>query len=130
MIRRWAAVVFDLDGLLIDSEPIFHEAARRLLALRGIELDRAFMPTIMGMPGRDVLPRFKERFGLAESVADLATEYRSFYIESITNGMVPMRPGANDLVERLHGNQVPIGLATSSSRVYVTNVFGPHGHLP
>ena len=56
MKLRWPAVAFDLDGLLLDSEPFFLEAARRLLAKRGVTFDATFMLRIMGMPGRDSLP--------------------------------------------------------------------------
>ena len=47
-------VVFDLDGLLIDSEPLFEEAARRLLAVRGKELIADVMRKMMGAPAHAV----------------------------------------------------------------------------
>jgi len=62
------AVVFDLDGTLIDTEWAFVEAARLLLAERGRGFDAAFMAEIMGMPARVTLPRFRERYRLAASV--------------------------------------------------------------
>lgn len=129
MKRPWKAVVFDLDGVLIDSEPVFLEAARRLLALRNIELDLAFMSQVMGMPGRDVLPRFRERFQLMESVNDLGHEYKRHFFASLEGGRVPLRPGVPEIVDQARTRGHRIGLATSSQRAYVDTVLAPHGFL-
>lgn len=128
--RRWSAVIFDLDGVLIDSEPYFVEAARRLLARRGVEFDAAWMHAIMGMPARDVLPRFRERFDLDATVDEIGAEYKYFFVESLEGGSVPLLPGAATIVGQLVARQVPLALATSSSRQYVDAVFAPHGLLP
>jgi HAD superfamily hydrolase (TIGR01509 family) len=130
MKRDWAAVVFDLDGVLIDSEPVFLEAARRLLALRNIELDLTFMSQVMGMPGRDVLPRFRERFQLPESVSELGHEYKHHFFASLNGAGVPLRPGVPDVVHQVRDLGYRIGLATSSQQNYVDAVFAPHGFLP
>jgi HAD superfamily hydrolase (TIGR01509 family) len=123
------AVVFDLDGLLIDTEPVFVEAARRLLARRGLELDARFMTTIMGVPGRDALPRFRDHFGLVVALDELADEYRREFIAALHGGPPPLMPGAALLLDRLERRGMPKAMATSSSREYVETVFGPHGLL-
>jgi HAD superfamily hydrolase (TIGR01509 family) len=124
--RTVPAVAFDLDGLLIDSEPVFRDAARRVLAARGRQLDESFLQTMMGLPGRDALPRFCERFGLSESVADVAVEYRAAFFASLGGGVIPLRPGARPLVERLRAAGSRVVIATSSQRAYVEQVVGPH----
>jgi HAD superfamily hydrolase (TIGR01509 family) len=121
------AVVFDLDGLLIDTEWVFTEAARRLLARRGLGLDAAFMAAIMGTPGRDALPRFRDRFGLSDPLDQLADEYKRFFFEALEADHAPLMPGAVELIDRLERRGLPKAIATSSSREYVDTVFGPHG---
>jgi HAD superfamily hydrolase (TIGR01509 family) len=129
MNRRWAAVVFDLDGVLIDSEPVFLEAARRLLAERGRELDHAFMHQVMGMPGRDVLPRFQEHFQLDLPIPELGFEYKRHFFEILAGAGVPLRPGVHEILKHVQTVGHLIGLATSSQRVYVDKVFAPYGFL-
>jgi HAD superfamily hydrolase (TIGR01509 family) len=128
MKRPWAAVVFDLDGVLIDSEPVFLEEARRLLKTRGIELDMAFMYQIMGMPGRDVLPRFNDHFGLKMDIELLGDEYKRHFYEIATEG-VPLQPGVQDVFRHVQSRKHRLGLATSSQRAYVDRVFAPYDLL-
>ena len=123
------AVVFDLDGLLIDTERVFAEAARRLLVRRGLELEDAFMASIMGTPGRDALPRFRDRYRLADPLEVLADEYKREFFAALRGGAPPLMPGAVELIDRLERHNVPKAIATSSSREYVDTVFGPHGLL-
>lgn len=123
------AVAFDLDGLLIDSEPVFREAARRVLAARGQRLDESFLQTMMGLPGRDALPRFCERFGLSDSVADVASEYRAAFFAALAGSIIPLRPGARALVGRLRAAGSRPVIATSSQRAYVEQIVGPHQFL-
>lgn len=129
MNPRWRAVAFDLDGLLIDSEPYFLEAARRLLAKRGIDFDPTFMLRIMGMPGRDSLPLFQSHFDLNDSIEAIAADYRHYFTEACAGSLIPLQAGALAMIDRLHGADVPLAIATSSRRIYVDGVFAPHGLL-
>jgi HAD superfamily hydrolase (TIGR01509 family) len=123
------AVVFDLDGLLIDTEWAFAEAARRVLARRGLSFEPAFFATMMGTPGRDALPRFRARYRLTDSIESLATEYKADFIAALDGKHPPLMPGAADLMAILERHGIPKAIATSSSREYVQAVFGPHGLL-
>jgi HAD superfamily hydrolase (TIGR01509 family) len=122
-----AAVVFDLDGLLIDTEWAFAEAARRVLARRGLELEPAFFATMMGTPARDALPRFRDHYRLSESIDALAAEYRADFTALFPEHPPRLMPGAAALMERLELARKPKAIATSSSRQYVDGVFGPLG---
>jgi HAD superfamily hydrolase (TIGR01509 family) len=123
------AVVFDLDGLLIDSEWAFAEAARRILARRGQTLDLGFFATMMGTPGRDALPRFRDQYQISGSLEALADEYKLAFWEALAGTHPPLMPGAGDLLDRLESHGIPKAIATSSSREYVDHVFAPHGLL-
>jgi len=127
--RPVRAVVFDLDGTLIDTEWVFVEAARRLLAGRGIPFDAEFMATILGTPASNSLPLFIQHFGLPETMEAIAAEYKRFFLETLDADHAPLMPGARDLLDRLEALGLPKAIATSSGRAYVQQMFGPHGLL-
>jgi HAD superfamily hydrolase (TIGR01509 family) len=121
-------IAFDLDGVLLDSEPVFIEAARRVLAARGVAFDPTVMQEIMGRPGKEALPHFRARFGLSDTIEDLGADYKRHFYESL-EGLIPLMPGARELVWRLVEADTTLALVTSSQRAYVERVFGPHGLL-
>jgi HAD superfamily hydrolase (TIGR01509 family) len=125
--RSVRAVICDLDGTLIDSERVFAEAARRLLAVRGKQLDPTFMASIQGTPGRDAMPRFLHQYELSESLEELKLEYKRHFYESLAGTKPPLLPGVVELLDRLDAHRVPRAIATSSRREYVDTVFAPYG---
>jgi HAD superfamily hydrolase (TIGR01509 family) len=122
------AVAFDLDGVLLDSEPVFVEAARRIVTSRGIPFEPAVMQEMMGWPGRDALPYFRQRFGLLEPLEVIADEYRAEFL-NVAGGGVPLMPGAAEAVVTIRESGRALALVTSSQRAYVEAIFGPHGLL-
>lgn len=123
------AVVFDLDGLLIDTEPLFAECVRRLLARRGLPFDPAFMHKIMGTPAKQSLPIFIGEYDLADTAEELERECGVVIAALVTERPAALMPGARDLIEALTAKGVPRAIATSSTRPFVDHVFGPHGLL-
>jgi len=123
------AVVFDLDGILIDSEPAFVEAARRVLASRGQVLDEEFMRSVMGMPGRVVVPMFRERFRLADHVEQLACDFREHFAAVIQTEPLRVMPGVWEIIAAVERREIPRAIATSSSRRYVEHVIAPSGFV-
>lgn len=123
------AVAFDLDGILIDTEPIFAEAIRRYLAPRGLKFDPDFMHTMMGTPAAQSLPRFREHFGIADPVERIASECRDLFIAALGDRPAPLMPGVPAILDTLRRRRVPLCIATSSGPEFVRRVFGPHGLL-
>jgi HAD superfamily hydrolase (TIGR01509 family) len=128
----WAvrAVVFDLDGLLVDSESLFAEAAGCLLARRGHALAPEVMRYMLGRPSRVGFAFFRDYYGLAESVADLLTEVRELFHGAIGERPVPLMPGVTELLAAVERRGLPAAIATSSGREYLGRVLAPHGLLP
>ncbi len=125
-----SCVVFDLDGTLIDTEPLFEEAARRLLARRGKELIQDVMRKMMGTPAREALPYFSTEHGLADSQETIAAEYREDFLAAAGQQPVQLMPGCLELLARLEAVNIPRAIATSSTARYVDWALSPHGILP
>jgi HAD superfamily hydrolase (TIGR01509 family) len=123
------SVVFDLDGLMIDTEPIFEESARRLLARRERTLLPHVLQAMMGTPARDALKLFAEAHGLCETVEELRMESSRLFAEVLGEKAVPLMPGVLELLDRLERKGTPRAVATSSSRRYVERILMPHNLL-
>ena len=124
------AVVFDLDGLMVDSETVFEAAATRLLARRGRTLAPEVFAFMLGRPARPGFAFFREYYGFAESVDDLIAEGRDLFFAVIGDGLVPLMPGVTELLAAVERRGLPAAIATSSSRAYMERVVAPHGLLP
>lgn len=123
------AVVFDLDGLMVDTEPIFVEVARRLLGNRGHDLVPAMLQAMMGTPARQALQTFRDHYALADTVEVLSAESWTLFFEILGDRPAALMSGTQALLERLERKGIPKAIATSSSAAYVERVLGPHGLL-
>jgi len=124
------AVAFDLDGLLIDSEPLFAEAARRLLAPRGLTLEMDVWQALMGTPARQAILLFRAGHGLDDPVERIAEEYRLALLKVLDETPAPLLPGALELLDFIERRGLPRCIATSSNPAYVARVLSGHGILP
>jgi HAD superfamily hydrolase (TIGR01509 family) len=112
-----AAVIFDLDGVLIDSETVWNEARREVAAQNGGAWREGAQEAMMGMSSREWSRYMREQLGVQLSEAEISSavverlEHR--YRESI-----PLLPGARDAVTAL-ASRWPLGLASSANRTII-----------
>jgi HAD superfamily hydrolase (TIGR01509 family) len=114
---------------MIDTEPIFDEAARRLLARRNHSLESRVMQAIMGTPSRQALELFRQHYQLPETVEELAAESSRLFYEVLGEKPAPLLPGVVELLDRLEQKGIPKAIATSSSARYVKRILAPHDLL-
>jgi HAD superfamily hydrolase (TIGR01509 family) len=125
----YRSVVFDLDGILVDTEPIFEESARRMLRRRGLDWTPEVAQAMMGTPAEQAFVFFRQFYHLTESIAELVAESSVAFYEVLGPGPAPLMPGAVELLDRLRRKGIPKAIATSSSARYVEKVLRPHGLL-
>lgn len=119
------AVVFDLDGVLIDSEAVWDAAREELVRERGGRWHEGAQRDMMGMSSPEWSRYMHEELGLPEPpgeindevVRRMAARYRE---------RLPLLPGATRAVELLAGRW-PLGLASSSNRPLIELVLGRAG---
>jgi HAD superfamily hydrolase (TIGR01509 family) len=122
------AVVFDLDGVLIDSEPVWEQVRRGLVAERGGHWAPDAQRRLMGMSTPEWARYLSEELGVglppdevAATVIDrMAARYRE---------QLPLMPGAVEAVQRLAARW-PLGLASSAPAVLIEAVLETAGLRP
>jgi HAD superfamily hydrolase (TIGR01509 family) len=108
----FAAVLFDLDGTLIDTERATIVAATRALAAQGISVDPAFFHDFVGVDDATSGPRIAARFPALDMAAFLADWKRATARQQETEG-IPLKPGVTELLRRV---ELPVAVVTSSTR--------------
>jgi HAD superfamily hydrolase (TIGR01509 family) len=121
------SVVFDLDGILVDTEPVFEEAARRQLARRGLVWVPAVARAMMGTPARQAFEFFQRHYDLHEPIHDLIAESSELFYAVLDGRPPTLMPGVHDLLDRLERRCLRKAIATSSNAAYVLKVLDPHG---
>ena len=108
------AVVFDLDGVLLDSEQLWDKTREQLAKERGGRWHDRAQRDMMGMSSREWSRYMHETIGLPESPEDINREVVE-RLAAAYREQLPVIPGAREAVERLAARW-PLGLASSSNR--------------
>jgi HAD superfamily hydrolase (TIGR01509 family) len=123
-IRDIEAVVFDLDGVLVDSEPIHFRAANRVLARFGTSISEAEYLTCIGLGERTTWEVWRRRYAIPESVERLCALNTEIRVEEITGtDDVPAIEDGVRLARRLHAAGVQLAIASSSTREVIETLL-------
>jgi HAD superfamily hydrolase (TIGR01509 family) len=126
---RPSAVVFDLDGLMFNTEELYQEVGSELLARRGYAFTQELLDKMMGRPSKVALQIMIDTHTLQATVEELVAETDEIFPELLQARLAPM-PGLLDLLAFLEARQIPKGIATSSRRSFVERVLGKFGLEP
>ncbi|WP_069174283.1 HAD family hydrolase [Streptomyces griseus] len=112
-------VLFDLDGTLVDSEPNYYEAGRRLLSRYGVtDFSWENHSRFIGVGTRETLTVLRAEYGIDASVDELLAGKNARYLE-LAGARTEVFPEMRTLVERLHGDGVVMAVASGSSRAAI-----------
>jgi len=108
------AVVFDLDGVLLDSEHIWDEVREQLARERGGRWHEEAQRAMMGMSSLEWSRYMHDEIGVPDAPEEISAEVVR-RLEALYREHLPAMPGAREAVERLAARW-PLGLASSSNR--------------
>jgi HAD superfamily hydrolase (TIGR01509 family) len=115
------AVIFDLDGVLLDSEQVWDEAREELAKERGGRWHENAQRDMMGMSSLEWSRYMHDVIGLPEPPEEISREVVR-RLASLYREHLPVLPGAREAVERL-AMRWPLGLASSSNRELIDLVL-------
>ena len=126
MWKNKDAVIFDLDGTLVDSMWMWRQIDIEFLGERGIALPEDLQQKIEGMSFRETAVYMQERFQLKETVEELMDIWNKMAFEKYKNE-VPLKRGIQKFLEHLKACQIKMGIATSNSPLLVETVLKAQG---
>jgi HAD superfamily hydrolase (TIGR01509 family) len=112
----YRAVVFDLDGLMVDTERIALECWIEAARDAGWEISRETCLTLVGLGQRESRQTLLDRMGGRFPLADVSARGRVRYLERLRSEGVVVKPGLHELLDWLAARAVPVAVATSTQQ--------------
>lgn len=113
-----AAVVFDMDGLLIDTEGLYKAAWQQAARELGVDLTDEFYKTLIGRSNPEGEVILAKQFGAALPLDRFRSRWAELWRTRVQTSGMPLKPGVMEMLDFLEGHGVPVALATSSDRVF------------
>jgi beta-phosphoglucomutase-like phosphatase (HAD superfamily) len=112
---RVAAVIFDMDGVIIDTEGPVQICCQRAAAEMGFMLDNEFYSAeLVGRGWADCDAALVRRFGSGFSCAELRSRFDTFWAAHLDSHGIAVKPGFHELVAFLRSVRIPLAVATST----------------
>jgi HAD superfamily hydrolase (TIGR01509 family) len=111
-----AAILFDLDGTLIDSEEVWNDALREFVRRRGTALSAEVLARTHGLTEFDAMTLVHDALGWRGRNIDVDVAWVERRVGQEYTRRLPLMAGAADLLRLLRGLRIPIGLVTSTKR--------------
>jgi HAD superfamily hydrolase (TIGR01509 family) len=121
-----AAVVFDMDGLLFDTEKLYGQAILTAASELGVEMTTEVFLTFVGTPWTHNRRQMLEAYGETYPAEELRVIWMEHFKLLVTDGL-DLKPGVIGLLDLLDELEMPRAIATSSSHGTVTHHLGAHG---
>jgi HAD superfamily hydrolase (TIGR01509 family) len=128
LLLQRSAVIFDMDGVLVDTEPVYIDISRRLLKRLGIQMPEERLHSYVGIPAERIWAEIRQDFGLQESVKDLLQVEKEEQLRELDAlDRVPVVNGIMCLVAKLKNLGFYLGIGSSSSKSVIDLILAKTG---
>ncbi len=125
MLQNIEAVIFDLDGTLVDSMHIWREVDIEYLGRHGIKLPKDLQSIIEGMSFTETACYFKERFQLQDSVESIKNDWNEMTKYKYENE-IPLKNGVKEFLSFCKKRGLKLGIASSNSIELISSILAAH----
>ncbi|MBO7238025.1 MAG: HAD family phosphatase [Elusimicrobiaceae bacterium] len=123
-------VIFDMDGTLFSTEPIYFECYRQAAKEQGVDFTFELFNECIGISTEEARPLMISYFGREVDIDEIYRGCCMRVDKYIAGKPIPVRPGAREAVEYFHKRGFKMGVATSNVRIWVEKILIKTGLRP
>lgn len=123
---KFDAIIFDMDGLLVDSETVWHVAETDMIEARGHKYTEEVRAGIVGLRMDEFMAKLRDHYGFEEPLEELIDELLS-RLGNLLETEVQPQPGAHELVSYVVENAIPYAIASSSPKSVIDATLKSQG---
>jgi HAD superfamily hydrolase (TIGR01509 family) len=113
-----SAVVFDMDGLMVDTEPLYQSAWQQAASEAGYELDDELYSRFVGRPTHACEAILQDEFGSSFPLDRFRERWPDLWQQQVQRVGIQLKPGLIELLDFVDSQQLPAAVATSSEKKY------------
>lgn len=117
-------VIFDMDGVIVDTEPVHHYAYNQQFKQLGITISPELYASFTGNSTKNIFERLRAHFDLKQGVEELVQTKRQLFNEAFDSKEdLHLLEGVEDLIKELYAHGMQLVLASSSAHVTIQRIF-------
>lgn len=121
-------VIFDMDGVIVDTEPVHHYAYNQHFKQLNIDITPEMYASFTGNSTKNIFERLKVQFNLEQDVTTLVETKRNLFNDAFDSKEdLYLLDGVEDLIKELHSKGMQLVLASSSATVTINRIFNRFG---
>lgn len=131
-MKQFKGIIFDMDGLLVDTEKLYYRGIKEIADQMQIPYDFQYHLRYVGVSDEEMWTAFHERYNPnfgEEYVTNWIKQSYQHTLELFDTGEADLKPGAQELIDYLLAKRIPMGIATSNQRKVVDLLLEAHNLL-